>query len=448
VRHANGAGEFAKRRAAFVEKIGDAVAIFPSAPEAVRSNDTRYPYRQDTDLYYLSGFEEPESVLVLAPKHPKTKTVMFVRPRDPEKETWDGRRFGVEGAVADFGVDAAYPIAELDQRLPELLETAGTLYYAFDRDGAFNRRIVELLQRYRVSRRRSDGGPLTIVDPSVVLHELRIFKSAADIEGMRRAVAISREGHIAAMRYARPGMHEYEIQAIVEYVFTSRGAQSAAYTSIVGAGVNGTVLHYHENRARVRDNDLLLIDAGAEVDYYCGDLTRTWPISGKFSPEQRAVYDIVLAAQLRCIDMCKPGVNFSADVNDMAVRIITEGLIDLKLLSGALDENIEKANYRRFYMHRIGHYLGMDTHDVGSYRENGDWRRLRSGAVVTIEPGIYIPEDADIPAGLRGIGVRIEDNILITENGSDNLSAGTPKTVEEIEREIAQGRESKVPLLA
>ena len=440
--------EFARRRAAFSQQIGDAVAIIPSAPEVSRSNDTRYPYRQDTDLYYLTGFEEPESVLVIAPAHKTVKSALFVRPRDAEREVWDGKRAGVEGAAADFGVDAAYPIAELDQRLPEFLETAGTLYYAFDRDDAFNRRVVDLLRRYRVSRRRADGGPLTVIDPGVVLHALRVIKSPADIEGMRRAVAISREGHIAAMRHARPGMHEYEVQAIVEYIFVSRGAQSAAYTSIVGAGANGTVLHYHANRARIKDTDLVLVDAGAEVDYYCGDLTRTWPISGKFSPEQASVYEIVLAAERRCIEMCRPGVNFNVDVNDAATRTITEGLIDLGLLSGSVDENIEKGSYRRFYMHRIGHYLGMDTHDVGSYREGGEWRALAPGMVVTIEPGIYIPDQDDIPRGLRGIGVRIEDNILITPNGFDDLSSGTPKTIAEVERTIAEGRESKIPLLA
>jgi Xaa-Pro aminopeptidase len=438
--------EFTKRRNALLEKIGDAVAIFPSAPETIRSNDTRYPYRQDTDLYYLTGFEEPQSVLVLAPRHDKIKSALFVLPRDPEKETWDGRRAGVEGATSGFGVDAAFPIAELDQRLPEFLDTAPLLYYAFDRDAAFNQRIVEAIRRYRMARRRTDGGPLTVADPSIVLHDMRTIKSAADIEGMRRAVAISREAHIAAMRLSRPGMHEYELQAIVEYVFTSRGARGAAYTSIVGAGVNGTVLHYMTNRARIKDTDLVLIDAGAEVDYYCGDLTRTWPMSGKFSPAQRSVYEIVLAAQLRCIEMCKPGANFNGDINDAAIRIITEGLVDLRLLRGSVDENIEKSAYRRFYMHRIGHYLGMDTHDVGFYRERGEWRPLAAGMVVTIEPGIYIPDDDDIDGALRGIGVRIEDNVLITPGGSENLSDGTPKSIEEVERTIAEGRESKIPL--
>jgi Xaa-Pro aminopeptidase len=440
--------EFARRRAAFVERIGDAVAVFPSAPEAVRSNDTYYPYRQDTDLYYLTGFEEPESVLVLAPRHATTKSVLFVRPRNPEREIWDGRRAGAEGAVRDFGIDAAYPITELDQRLPELLNTAGTLYYAFDRDDSFNARIIEQLKRYRTARRRSDEGPLAVLEPGPILHEMRAIKSAADVEGMRRAVAISREGHIAAMRYARPGMHEYEIQAIVEYVFTSRGARSAAYPTIVAGGANGTVLHYTTNRMRVKDTDLVLIDAGAEVDYYCGDITRTWPISGKFTPEQRAVYEIVLAAQLRCCELSKPGITFNRDVNDASIRIITEGLVDLGLLTGSVDENIEKAEYRRFYMHRVGHYLGMDTHDVGCYRDGGDWRALAPGMVVTIEPGIYVPDEDDIDRRFRGIAVRIEDNLLITENGSDNLSAGTPKTIEEVEHAIAEGRESKVPLLA
>lgn len=438
--------EYARRLSDFASKIGDAVAVLPSAPETIRSNDSHYAYRQDTDLHYLTGFDEPQSVLVVAPGHATTKTVLFVRPRDPEKEVWDGRRAGVEGAVSDFGVDAAYPIDELDARLPELLDTAGTLYYAFDRDDAFNRRIVALLKAYRSSRRRADGGPFAVVDPSTIVHEMRVFKSPADVEGMRRAVAITREAHIAAMARSRPGMHEYEIQAIVEYVFTSRGAQSPAYPSIVASGPNATILHYVSNRRRVKDDDLVLIDAGAEFDCYCADITRTWPMSGTFTPEQRAVYEIVLAAQARCIELCKPGVAFNTVVNDAATRTISEGLIDLGLVKGSLDEVIESGSYKRFYMHRIGHFLGMDTHDVGSMRESRDWRPLKPGMVVTIEPGIYVPDADDVDARFRGIGVRIEDDILITPNGYDNLAEGTPKSIEDVERTIAEGRESRTPL--
>lgn len=438
--------EFTRRRADFVAKIGDAVAVLPSAPETIRTNDSHYVFRQDTDLHYLTGFDEPQSVLVLAPGHATTKSVLFVRPRDPERETWEGKRAGVEGAVRDFGVDAAYPIDELDAKLPELLDTAPALYFAFDRDDAFNRRIVEALKSYRASRRRSDAGPLTLIDPSTVLHEMRVFKSAVDVEGMRRANAITREAHIAAMACSRPGMHEYEIQAIVEYVFTSRGAQAAAYPSIVASGPNATILHYISNRRRVGDNDLVLIDAGAEVDFYCADITRTWPMSGKFSPEQRAVYDIVLAAQARCIELCKPGVAFNTVVNDAATRVIAEGLIDLGLIKGPLDEAIETGTYKRFYMHRIGHFLGMDTHDVGSMRESHDWRLLKPGMVLTIEPGLYVPDETDVDARFRGIGVRIEDNLLITPGGHDNLTDGTPKSIEDVERTVAEGREARTPL--
>jgi len=440
--------EFARRRAAFVEKMGDAVAVFPSAPPAVRSNDTMYLYRQDTDLYYLTGFEEPESVLVLAPKHATTRSVLFVRPRDKERETWDGRRAGIEGAVAEYGVDAAYPISEIDERLPGLIEGTPTLFYAFDRDEAFDRRIVALMSRARTARRRSDVGPVAVVDPSPILHEMRIFKSAADREGMRRAVAVSREGHIAAMMHSRPGMHEYELQAIVEYVFTSRGARDVAYSSIVAGGPNATILHYNTNRMRVADDALVLIDAGAEVEYYCGDITRTWPMSGKFTPHQRAIYEIVLSAQASCIEQCRPGVDFNTVVNNTAVKVLTEGLVDLGLLRGSVDENIESGAYKRYYMHRIGHFLGMDTHDVGCYRVGGAWRELAPGMVVTIEPGIYVPDEPDVDERFRGIGVRIEDNMLITESGSENLSAGTPKTIDEVERTIAEGRASKVPLFA
>ena len=437
--------EFARRRAQFVEKMGDAVAVFPSAPQTIRTNDSHYQYRQDTDLHYLTGFDEPESVLVLAPNHATTRTVLFVRPKDKEREIWDGARSGVEGAVRDFGVDAAYPIGELDARLPELLDSAGTLYYAFDRDDAFNRRIVDALKRYRMSRRRTDDGPLTVIDPGTLVHEMRAIKSPADVEGMRRAVGVSSEGHTAAMRYARPGMHEYEIQAIVEYVFTSRGAQYPAYPSIVASGSNATVLHYIANRRRVGDDDLVLIDAGAEVDFYCGDVTRTWPMSGKFTAAQRAVYEVVLAAQERCIEMCRPGVAFNEDVNQAAIKVIAEGLIDLGLLPGTLEQALETESYRRFYMHRIGHFLGMDTHDVGTMRAEKRWRPLAPGMVVTIEPGVYVPDEEDIDRRFRGIGIRIEDDVLITPSGHDDLT-DAPKTIEAIERTIAEGRESRSPL--
>ncbi len=440
--------EFDRRRKAFVDQMGDGIAVFPGAPIAYRSNDGDFDYRQDSDFYYLTGFEEPEAVLVLAPGHKTEKSILFVRPRNREREIWDGRRSGPEGAVRDFHVDAAYPIDELGKRIGEFLETSDTLYYSFGANTRINDLITGELKRLSFARRRSDKGGLVIKNPAPILHEMRLIKSAADIEGMTRAVRISGEGHIAAMRYARPGMSEYEIEAIVEFIFLSRGAQWPAYSSIVASGPNATVLHYNTNRMRVADDALVLIDAGAEVDFYCGDITRTWPMAGRFSPEQRAIYELVLAANERGIDLCRPGVVYNTVVHDETVKVLVAGLIDLGLLKGSLQENLENEKYKEFYMHRTGHYLGLDTHDVGFYKIDGQWRPLATGMVVTIEPGLYIPENAEVDARFRGIGVRIEDNILITKDGCENLSEDVPKAIAEIEHVIAEGRATREPLLA
>src|ERR1700736_3559017 len=325
--------EFQSRRQRFVSHMGQAVAIFPSAPEVVRSNDTGYSYRQNTDLYYLTGFEEPESILVLAPENPETKSALFVRTHDKEKETWDGRRAGVEGAKTLTGVDATYPISEFYERLDGFLETADRLFYSFGTDPELDERIASRLHEYRMSRQRSGKGPVSVVDPGSILHEMRLFKSPADVAGMRRAVTITGDGHVAAMRHARPGMHEYEVEAIVEYVFASEGAQSPAFPTIVTSGKNLSIIHYTANRDPIPSGSLVLVDAGAEVDYYCGDVTRTWPISGKFTTEQREVYEIVLAANLRALEVCRAGKKFNTEVNDAGIRVLVEGLIRLGLLT-------------------------------------------------------------------------------------------------------------------
>jgi Xaa-Pro aminopeptidase len=440
--------EFDRRRKAFVDKMGDGVAVFPSAPAAYRTNDQDFDYRQDSDLYYLTGFEEPETVLVLAPGHKTEKSVLFVRPRNREREIWEGRRSGPEGAVRDFHVDAAYPIDELGKRLAEYIETSDTLYYAIGANGRINDLITGELKRLSFARRRSDKGGMVLKNPAPILHEMRLIKTAADIEGMKRAVRISGQGHIAAMRYARPGMYEYEIEAIVEFIFLSRGAQWPAYSSIVAGGPNATILHYNTNRMRVADDSLVLIDAGAEVDFYCGDITRTWPMSGKFTPEQRAIYELVLTANEHGMNLCRPGVIYNTLVHDETVKVLVSGLIDLGILKGSLQEHLESEKYKEFFMHRTGHYLGLDTHDVGFYKVDGQWRPLAEGMVVTIEPGLYIPVDSDVDARWRGIGVRIEDDILITKDGCENLSEDVPKAVAEIERVIAEGRATREPLLA
>ncbi len=442
------ATEFQRRRQRFVELMGDGVAVFLSAPERLRTNDSQYDYRQDTDFFYLTGLDEPSSVLVLAPAHKDVRSALFVRPAHKEQEQWNGRRVGVEGAKDRFGVDAAYPISELGERLGAFLETADKLYYSFGADDKFNSDVIERLQHYRGTRARSGIGPVSVIDPSTILHEMRLTKSAFDIAGMRRAADVSAAGHVAAMRFARPGMHEYEIEAIVEYTFAVNGAQAPAYSTIVASGRNLYTIHYASNRDLVPDGSLVLVDAGAEVDYYNGDITRTWPISGKFSAEQRAIYEVVLAAQLRAIELAKPGNLFNSYVNDEAAKVLTQGLIELRLLAGSVDEHLEKQTHKRFTVHRIGHWLGMDTHDVGAYKRNGEWRPLQPGMVVTIEPGLYIPDESDVPERFRGISVRVEDDVLITADGNDVLTAKAPKKIADIEKLIAEGRTSNQALIA
>lgn len=440
--------EFERRRQSFVKSIGNAVALFSSAPERARSNDTTYEYRQNTDFYYLTGFEEPESILVLAPAHPEFKSALFVRPHHKDQEVWNGRRTGVDEAKRLSGVDVAYPIGEFRQRLGSFLETADRLYYSFESERWLNDEIIERLKHFRRAIERTDGGPLGVIDPGPILHEMRVHKTPFDIARMRRAVEVSAAGHAAAMRHARPGMHEYEIEAIVEYVFCKSGAQSPAFPTIVASGANLATIHYCTNRDLVPQGSLVLVDAGAEVDYYCGDITRTWPISGKFAPEQREVYEIVLAAQSAALALCKPGAKYNTDVNDAAARVLVEGLVKLGVLGGSADEHLEKETHKRFTLHRIGHWLGMDTHDVGPYRAGGDWRPLEPGMVVTIEPGLYIPDEPDVPQRWRGISVRIEDNVLITKDGHEVLSSDAPKSVQAVEKLIAEGRASAQALIA
>jgi Xaa-Pro aminopeptidase len=346
------------------------------------------------------------------------------------------------------GVDATSPISEFYERLGGFLETSDRLFFALGMDRELDERIIERIGMYRKARERSGKGPVSIVDPASILHEMRIFKSAADVVGMRRAVEVSGEGHIAAMRHARPGMHEYEVEAIVEYVFARNGAQSSAYPTIVTSGKNLAIIHYCTNRDPIPNGSLVLVDAGAEVDYFCGDITRTWPISVRFSSEQREVYEIVLAANLSAIELCKPGKKFNSDVNDAAARVLTEGLIRLGLLQGSADEHLEKQTHKRFTIHRIGHWLGLDTHDVGSYRAGSDWRPLEPGMIVTIEPGIYIPDEPDVPERFRNISVRIEDDVLITAGDPDVLSAAVPKSAHAIEQVMAQGRTTGQALIA
>ena len=424
---------YTARREAFVKQIGEGVAIFPAAPLSIRSHDTEYRYRQDNDLYYLTGFPEPESVCLLSPQHDKERFILFVRPRDKDKEIWTGKRFGVEGAKEIFGADAAYPIDKLDEVLPEHIAAVEKVYYALGRDERMNAKILELMNRGRLQRPRSGRGPVSLIDPGEILHEQRLRKSAEEIGLMRRAVTASAAAHHAAMTQTRPGMYEYEIEALLEFHFRRLGAEGPAYPSIVASGANATILHYTLNNQRMQEGALLLIDAAAEYGCYCSDVTRTFPVGARFSPLQRDIYNLVLTAQKQAIAMVCPGVRFD-DVHQRATEILVDGLREFGLLEGHTREIIEKGEHRRFYMHRTSHWLGMDVHDVGKYKLDEVSRTLEPGMVLTVEPGIYIAEDAEgVDDRYRGIGVRIEDDVLVTAEGHEVLSAAIPKDIDDIE---------------
>jgi Xaa-Pro aminopeptidase len=425
---------YARRRRTFMDRIGvNAAAIFPAAPVAVRSNDVDYTYRQDSDVLYLTGFPEPEAVCVFVPGHPKEEFVMFVRPRDPERETWTGRRAGVEGAMQTYGAQAAYPIDELEAKINDYAGERDQLYYAFGRDAALNQRVTTWLQRWRQLRPRSGTGPMATVDPGEIVHEMRLLKSDEELACMRRAIAIAAEGHQAAMRSACDAMYEYEIEALLDYTFRKHGSAGPAYPSIVAGGDNATILHYTDNDRRLRAGELLLIDAGAEYAGYCADVTRTFPVGSRFSAAQRAIYDLVLEAQLAAIALIRPGARIDAP-HARAVAVLVDGLLHLGLLAGNGEEIIAKELYKPFYMHRTGHWLGLDVHDVGKYKVDGQPRVLEPGMVLTVEPGIYIGAGcADVDAQYRGIGVRIEDDVLVTAAGYEVLSAAVPKDPAELE---------------
>jgi Xaa-Pro aminopeptidase len=419
----------------------DSVAIISSAREATRSNDTQYRYRQDSDFLYLTGFDEPEAIAVIAPSRPEQKFTLFVRPRDPEREIWDGRRSGVEGARADYGADAAFPISEFEEKLSEMLNGATNLYYRIGNGNPdLDETILKRIRSLRAMGRRGATAPEAIIDTARIIHEMRLFKSEEEIELMQRAADIAAEGHIEAMKKTRPGMKEYEIEALIEYVFRKQGASGPAYNSIVGSGANATVLHYINNDATIADGDLLLIDAGAEYKGYASDITRTFPVNGRFTEAQRDIYDLVLSAQMACVERVRPGESVD-ELKNYSIELLTEGMVRLGLLQGDPKELIKEEKYKQFYMHGLGHFLGLDVHDVGRYHIKDEARRLEPGMVMTVEPGLYIaPETKDIPEKYLGIGVRIEDDVLVTEDGNRVLSSKTPKQVEEIEELMASSR--------
>jgi Xaa-Pro aminopeptidase len=424
---------YAARREAFVHQMGEGVAIFPAAPLSIRSHDTEYRYRQDNDFYYLTGFPEPEALCLLSPQHATERFILFVRPRDKDREVWTGRRFGAERAKEIFGADATYTIDKLDEILPQHLATAEKVYYALGRNEPMNAKILDLMNRGRMMRQRSGRGPVSLIDSGEILHELRLHKSAEEIELMRRAVAASAAAHQAAVTLTRPGMYEYEIEALLEFHFRRLGATGPAYPSIVASGVNATILHYLENNQQIQDGDLLLIDAAAEYACYCSDVTRTFPVGTRFSPVQRDMYALVLTAQKQAIAIVRPGVRFS-EVHQRATKILVDGLREFGILSGQTKEIIEKGEHRRFFMHGTSHWLGMDVHDVGKYKLGEESRILEPGMVLTVEPGLYIAEDAEgVNDRYRGIGVRIEDDVLVTADGHEVLTAAIAKEIDDIE---------------
>ncbi len=422
-----------------MEKLGggatDAIAVLPSAPVFIRNNDVEHDYRQDSDLYYLTGFDEPSSVLVLSLRD--RKATLFLRPRDKEREIWDGPRAGVDGAKSDYGMDASFVIAELSTELARLMENTQRLYYRIGKDKGFDERVLTALDTLRGRARRGITWPTEMVDTGKILHEMRLFKTEDDLAQMRQACAITKEAHSLAMAAAKPGMHEFEIEALLVETFRRHGAERAAYGSIVGSGPNATILHYRSNSRKMQAGELLLIDAGCEYGYYASDVTRTFPVSKTFSREQRAIYELVLDAQLASIDATRVGATLE-DGHAASVEVITKGLVKLGLLSGEPAKLIADEAYKPFYMHRTGHWLGMDVHDVGAYFVGGKPRKLEPGMVLTVEPGIYIGREYDkVAPEWRGIGVRIEDDILVTDGAPMNLTESIPKTVAEIERACA-----------
>jgi Xaa-Pro aminopeptidase len=430
------AEEFARRRRQLMRMAGeDAVLLIAAAPERVRNADANWPYRQDSDLHYLSGFPEPAAVLALLPGRKHGEAVLFCRERDEEHERWHGESIGTDRAVSDHGMDDAFPIDDIDDILPGMIEGRARVYCHFGREPEFDAQLLGWMRRLRQLR---GGGvvPKEFVALGHLLHDLRLYKSRGELKLMRSSASIAADAHLAAMHAAVAGRQEYEVEAEILRVLRSRGAVPA-FPPIVAGGVNACVMHYTANRAPLREGDLLLVDAGAEVDCYASDISRTFPISGRYSREQRALYEIVLAAQLAAIDEVLPGRPFSA-AHEVAVRVIAEGLCALGLLKGNADSAIAQGSYKRFFPAKTGHWLGLDVHDVGDYRVDGEPRLLEPGMVVTVEPGIYVPPgDVSVPERWRGIGIRIEDDVAITRDGNEVLTAGVPKDAEEIEALLA-----------
>jgi Xaa-Pro aminopeptidase len=425
--------EFARRRKQLMRMIGrESIAIIPAAPERIRSNDAHYPYRQDSDFHYLTGFGEADAVLALIPGRQHGEAILFCRERDPERERWDGPRLGTDAAPEVLGIDDAFPISDIDDILPGMIEGRDRVYYHFGRDPDFDLKLIGWVNRVRAMVRQGARPPHEFVALGHLLHDLRLYKSPAEIKLMKRAADIAAAAHLRAMQRTRPGLTESIIEAELQHTFRSNHAV-ASYEPIVGGGANGCVLHYRANNAPLRDGDLLLVDAGAEFECYASDITRTWPINGRYSPEQRALYEVVLAAQASAIDQARAGVPFTA-MHEAAVRVLTRGLCKLGLLGGTPEQNLKSGDYKRFYMHKTGHWLGLDVHDVGDYRVGEESRELEPGMVLTVEPGIYVAADEKtVDKRWRGIGIRIEDDVLVTKGDPIVLTDAITKDPDRIE---------------
>ena len=430
--------EFKSRRDELKNFVGEGnIAIIPSATQAIRNNDAEYRYRQDSDFYYLTGFEEPESLAVFIPGREQGEYILFCREFDETRAVWTGQHAGLEGACRDFGADDAFPIDDLDDILPGMLENKARVYYPMGRDKGLDQNLMEWLTQLRSKARTGINAPTEIISLEHIIHEMRLIKSPLEIELMRESARIASAAHCRAMRNCAPGLGEFQIEAELLHEFLSNGAQNSAYISIVAGGEHACILHYIDNSDILNDGDLLLIDAGAEYQYYASDITRTFPVNGTFSPPQRALYELVLEAQLAAIEQVYPGNTWNAP-HDTAVSLLTEGLIKLGLLQGNLQKLIEEDAYKPFYMHRTGHWLGMDVHDVGDYKIDKEWRIFEPGMTLTVEPGLYIaPESQAVDAQWRGIGIRIEDDVLVTESSHEILSAAAPKTIHDIEQMCA-----------
>ncbi|MDH0646850.1 Xaa-Pro aminopeptidase [Pseudomonas sp. GD03858] len=433
--------EYARRRKALMEQmVPNSIAILPAAAVAIRNRDVEHVYRQDSDFQYLSGFPEPEAVIALIPGREHGEYVLFCRERNPEREQWEGLRAGQEGAIRDFGADDAFPIGDIDEILPGLIEGRERVYSAMGSNAEFDRRLMDWINVIRSKARLGAQPPNEFVALDHLLHDMRLYKSAAEVKVMREAAAISARAHVRAMQVCRAGLHEYSLEAELDYEFRKGGAKMPAYGSIVAAGRNGCILHYQQNDASLKDGDLVLIDAGCEIDCYASDITRTFPVSGVFSAEQKAIYELVLAAQEAAFKEIAPGKHWN-HAHEATVRVITEGLVALGLLKGEVQALIDSEAYRAFYMHRAGHWLGMDVHDVGEYKVGGEWRVLEPGMALTVEPGIYIAADnQSVAKKWRGIGVRIEDDVVVTRKGCEILTSGVPRTVAEIEALMRDAR--------